>query len=1009
MSPDLKELARRDINDALLLAEIGAWLHMFSKFHEDFLTGTKDFDINIPTDLKKDYPLLDSLLTLTWTGQIWDRIGISDLNAIQLSIENLIHEHRNQSASNGLEKLMWDAHGRGSGIEKGLLYRFAENQKKIVYLSTAFGFEKDPIDPQDISNKRKILYNNLHLQLNELKQTKAHPLDGWRIFRQSFISMLSQLFSLTVADTRRPLNDVSLFDQTVASVAFFKASLAQILLLQKWKEPNTKSIADKYQWRILRIGFDGVTFWSKSSKISDIDARKQLISPVLDEIRHLLETDYPMGYEIYRDEMGSVFIIPDVDDLLNGTLDDGKNLSERISDLSKKHFDLEANLQIFPITSRTRNMQPFGSCINEPLPESFIDSKWLNDIQNLWSQRNEVCIVCGLRPQGPGKKSLSRNVCDICEKRRLDRAKKWSEKLNHTIWIDEVADLNGRIALIVGAFDLKDWLNGKLVSSILSFNPSNRLLNDPERKINYQFDYSNLLKDIQQGLNNPRQTLGKKTPLVNNLILKDQRIGAVSDQFGEIYDLYVSDSDLNDTQKEDWRFALAMIRQQPSPARIHRIWKTTQKFWQEVTSGFIKTVGQVETRLEFKGELHPNKTEETLGSYHVYELRLENTKLSVVWDAVNNRFITAENMEYLAQPEQLGRSVKNWLEMHSGQKIIVEESTGYGDKNKKWGAITVDEVHEISDSRYTPVIPILAEPRTFMALVPANKALSVIKAINNKYEEEMNKVRNRLPLTIGLVFAKSHTPVSSIMDAGRRMLNITENDATWTIKSKNPDNTDPSKIELTLNKNEQCIQVKVDTLMGDKTPDEWYPYWLVESDAGGKTPSNRTRQFIWHDKNIYVHVCDLQIGDKVKFTPSRFDFEFLDSAARRFEVSYNDGKRRDNRKNKRKINRPYYLEELSDFENIWCILKKNLKRTQIKKMLGLIETKREEWQEKTDDKTFEAFVHDVVHNANWINGKPEKINDIEKAAVSGKLNDIVELYMDILKDKEEDNEEEKST
>ncbi len=344
------------------------------------------------------------------------------------------------------------------------------------------------------------------------------------------------------------------------------------------------------------------------------------------------------------------------------------------------------------------------------------------------------------------------------------------------------------------------------------------------------------------------------------------------------------------------------------------------------------------------------------------------------------------------------------LKIFNKGKLKLYESEGIGAQNKQIGEITLKKV-ETENTSYIPVIPILAEPSIFMAIVPADKVLDVAKSIKDKYESEMNKVRNRLPITIGLVFAKSHTPLSSIIEAGKRMLNgITEEkDLTWKIESNILDPVNPNWNELTLKKNEHQIKVKVNTVMGDnRTPDVWYPYWLVESDINGTTPSGRTRQFIGHDKKDWVHVCDLQQGDSVKFTSSRLDFEFLDSAARRFEISYKDGKRRDNKK----CNRPYYLEELADFEKLWNILKNRLARTQIKGMLGLIETKREEWKAEPDNETFKDFVHNVIHNANWKNGKPIEIGEIENAAVSGKLSDIVELYMDILKDKEEIESEE---
>jgi hypothetical protein len=149
------------------------------------------------------------------------------------------------------------------------------------------------------------------------------------------------------------------------------------------------------------------------------------------------------------------------------------------------------------------------------------------------------------------------------------------------------------------------------------------------------------------------------------------------------------------------------------------------------------------------------------------------------------------------------------------------------------------------------------------------------------------------------------------------------------------------------------------------------------------------------NKNCLVHAKELKKGDMVKICLSRFDFEFLDSASRRFEVSYDEerGKRRD----KERGQRPYLLDELADFERLWNIISEELSSSQIKETVGLIETKREEWMLEANDPVFENFVHNVIQNANWVHGKPAKIIEVEKAALSGKLRDIVEFYMDILK------------
>jgi hypothetical protein len=71
---DLEKLAK--FRDALLLAEVAAWLHMFGKFHEGFLEGDHDLDTQIPKDVQDDYPSLYDLLDQSWTGQIWNQLGV---------------------------------------------------------------------------------------------------------------------------------------------------------------------------------------------------------------------------------------------------------------------------------------------------------------------------------------------------------------------------------------------------------------------------------------------------------------------------------------------------------------------------------------------------------------------------------------------------------------------------------------------------------------------------------------------------------------------------------------------------------------------------------------------------------------------------------------------------------------------------------------------------------------------------------------------------------------------
>ncbi len=86
-SVDLEKLKQH--RDALLLAEVAAWLHMIGKLHEDFLRGNHGLATRIPQDLVDNFPLLSELLQDAWTGTFWVQIGIQEFQADNLSIVSL--------------------------------------------------------------------------------------------------------------------------------------------------------------------------------------------------------------------------------------------------------------------------------------------------------------------------------------------------------------------------------------------------------------------------------------------------------------------------------------------------------------------------------------------------------------------------------------------------------------------------------------------------------------------------------------------------------------------------------------------------------------------------------------------------------------------------------------------------------------------------------------------------------------------------------------------------------
>jgi hypothetical protein len=214
-------------------------------------------------------------------------------------------------------------------------------------------------------------------------------------------------------------------------------------------------------------------------------------------------------------------------------------------------------------------------------------------------------------------------------------------------------------------------------------------------------------------------------------------------------------------------------------------------------------------------------------------------------------------------------------------------------------------------------------------------------------------------------------------------------------------------VELNKNDEEKNISWYVPTKMGDGvTSDDWYPYVFLETNGDVNKVNSRTRVFAGKrptnngdTKNCYlVHAneLDCEKDDKIIFSPSTFDFQFLDVAGRRFDICYDEKGRR-----KGLPRRPYYLEEIEDMKELWKMIsneKDGLTNTQIHALVEEIEKRRERWDVEycETDNTFKQFVKDALLEAF---GKPPNKNllELEKAAISGMLTDVVELYMKIMK------------
>lgn len=858
-----------NLQKELLLAEAIGWLHDYRKCSEEHLQA------QAPNSKTQALPRTE--LTNKQPNLQYIYLALPAIQQTSRTVADLLDDRtwRQDTLGQFLSRCHNTAHFDKQEPIDG------EQGYPGTQISSPFGFEK----PVGIN-----LTNNLwNLPWQDLGQIVAQ--------RQNLQESLQKLFRQTVADSRRPINEVDLWSWGALVGALYKAALAGALLT------GAPPAAPNLQWRLLSVRVDGLGYISNVARIPDLLARQRLLEDTLDQVCTLLEVEYPLGSEIYRDHNGSVFVVPDVPGLLQITDRQGETLQEKIVQvfIQKTEGDLipEITLEQDSWWGQDPNWSRSApTASNDKLPNirDMLTTPVVSqvDVQTIHSQwqgkdgNGEVCPVCRLRPMREG-----REACKHCENRRDSRIAAWQQDPHRTIWMDEIADHNDRVALIVGKFGLDDWLSGDLVQTMLV----------------------------------------KADPASNTFVPKN-----------------------------------------PSPARLRRVWETCQQFWTETVEQ------EILARHDYsKGDavrcarwlVIPNQ--KTGWKENVpYDGTVNGKAISLLWQEKDQSFVTISNLQWVGELQQ-------------GAEITVAEPD---DPSRKI-TFTVQDVKPVSGDMgdYAPYLPLPASPDRFLAFIPAADALEIADKIRGEYEEQFGKVRNRLPLFLGIVFFPRKTPLLVVMDTARRMLETSFNAERWTVECCRPENQG-EKQYVRLSQGDRRIAWSVAVKMGDyQTDDVWYPYYFVERFDDG-TPDHRTYRF-QHNGRWLVHVKELKEGDVVSMPPSRFAYLWLEHTARRFAF--------DPEKD------VMLLDELPCLKKLWEDLKHSgITDTGLRNLQALLEVKERAWGK--DSVEFAHLVDTALKDAGLYARKDKDghpLPDVVKPedVLSGRFFRCLELYLHILKQK----------
>jgi len=776
-----------------------------------------------------------------------------------------------------------------------------------LYRATPFGFETR-IAQGSSSN----ILSNLPLQDMEAVASNSRE-------RREWLGRMKTGLGQAIADTRRPLNDVTLWDWGYLVASLTKAAARYLFI-----SGNAQTPFKDIPLMVLRINVDMLDLYTCSDRISDLLGIKAALEETFEVVRKIIEFDWALGNRLYHDETGAYYLLPcDI-----WTTETEESFREIIQDcfpkdlLPRVHFGerfLVGELDKQNDGNREARLAAIKKLIANPRKKArkepaVMAGNNLYYFEDEWSRNKpenaEICSVCGKYPVGyqgsdtifeswvNSSKAKERHVCCCCLSRRGRRAEKWgekvakAEKVEPTIWTDEVADKNGRFALFTGMFALDEWLDGTALEAT---------------------------------------RLSEKTA------------------------------------------------RYPSPALLFRIAETAREFWKRISGDLLAaTSGEREYRLR----LYPENPETIdLGKYHTYELTCGKRRIGVVWDG-RESFISVENLERTSS--LLGVDSADLSDVFTGPCTLRIPSS-FGNPGKTEANLIIRSVEKTG--AYIPAIPLIAEPSLCMALLPADHALNFVEKVIDLYQNEMNRVQDLLPLGIGLVFCPSRTPIRSVMEAGMAMREMLKSnqDEVWKIAEASEQN---GSADL---KFKNGIRMSFRKTFGDSShpeEDRWF------------------RHHVRHRSDVPIKISKIRKGQSLKVKPGRFDFEFLDTSGRRFDIVYgSDGKRPDTSK-------PWDVADFTRLIDLWQNYFRFLSPTQRNQVIGLIETKSKEWSiVDNEDEVFIRFVKDILAGANWPRGKSwhsfdGSIQDqIINAGVNGTLLGLDELFTSILKDKSQKTEQ----
>ncbi len=1001
--------------EAILIGEIGALLHDIGKLHPDFIKKNSAENIGSFKHANIDDFLNPDLVNLIKSKK-FDVI----INSTTTNIYNLITKHHERKIDD-IVKFLKRCDQKDSADDKGVVRK--KQHLDDTWIVSPFGYKKEKIDLLCLQKRLEDLEDTLIV----LFKNYVSGAMSLSCFRESLMNTLKTSFSHALGETRIPSNDVTLWDHSYSTASLFKSLLAaEVCGVKDPKKP---------QWRIFGVCWNGMEFINRGKKIAEIKAREEIIENIKEKLRNKFEDEIPVGNAIYEDTNGIYFTFPDLNDKSKKLAKEcAKEALEIIYKESDNElwpfFTLSRASSTLTIIAEELKSASEKRKIPKMSPTLFIEGKPEEVFENpelaTPSEGQDVCPICRIRP-----KNEKAERCDVCEERRRGRLEQWLSNRQDTIWIDEVADKNNRVTLISLNFYLDRWLDGTMIGTIYSQSFEDWLDKEKENLFKIQDELIKKMKKQIESLENVIENMksAKDSSSVENRInekikekeelerkikqftfilnsdkktvyrvldvffdLKDhkkeyEKIKIDGKEFAaKILDTFFQDVSITSEHLvKHWgnikeriesetkeNLARYLFTQNPSPARLYRIWKETEEFFDFVVRKIRNEIYNNKwKRIRFtinKGDLKQKLKDNTTYILKVDNLKPENI---LVFHNRDGEFYTIESLDKFefnkkkgeeAVKEALKQEFKSIAPEDEPDKNLLKFSS---DSNEK---IKPDE-KSIETEEYYPLIEINKSPLSLRLIVPASDSMRIIELIIKLYNERFEKVLGKLLLNVKLLVAKRKFPLYVLLDAEKRML---ECDEFKTQKPMNPWwNMDGQRYAWYYS---------------------FYPTKAAEKDG----------------KYTLDDLSSISKGKIFSLYPGYFDFDLLLGTTDRYNIYYK-GKKRGEEDYKLFSRRPYYFYQISEMLELWDILSENLSASQINFIEEMLTSKLREWRDieggnkKAVLREFAEAVLKDAFGSKWNNLREETKFLFVNSAINGLLLDTIILFRHVIKCGGEEN------